>query len=54
MKNTPDMCPPEWPLKILRKFIRKEYLEEIEGDMEEVFRDNLDAYGIAGAKRLYT
>jgi putative ABC transport system permease protein len=54
MKNTPDMCPPEWPLKILRKFIRKEYLEEIEGDMEEVFRDNLEAYGIAGAKRLYT
>lgn len=34
--------PPEWPLKLLRFFLKKEYLEEIEGDMEEIFQDTLE------------
>ncbi|MGC3946028.1 MAG: ABC transporter permease [Chryseolinea sp.] len=31
--------PPKWPLRLLRLLIRDEYLEEIEGDMEELFQD---------------
>jgi putative ABC transport system permease protein len=38
--NTPR--PPQWPLKLLRFFLKKEYLEEIEGDMEEIFCDALE------------
>lgn len=38
--NTPR--PPEWPLRLLRFFLKKEYLEEIEGDMEEIFCDALE------------
>src|SRR5689334_11072863 len=30
--------PPKWPLLFLRWFCRKDYLEEIEGDLIEVFR----------------
>ena len=40
MQPTPR--PPEWPLKLLRFFLKKEYLEEIEGDMEEIFCDALE------------
>jgi ABC-type antimicrobial peptide transport system permease subunit len=45
--------PPGWPLKVLRFFVRKEYLEEIEGDMEELFRDNLEQYSVRKARRIY-
>ena len=45
--------PPEWPLKFLRLIIRDQYLEEIEGDMEEVFRDHLEQYAVSKARRLY-
>ena len=45
--------PPKWPLKILRFFVRKQYLEEIEGDMEEVFSDNLSRLSVRKARRLY-
>lgn len=45
--------PPKWPLKFLRSFIKSEYLEEIEGDMEEVFYDNLQQYTPGKAKRMY-
>ncbi|HEY3402614.1 MAG TPA: ABC transporter permease [Ohtaekwangia sp.] len=48
------ITPPKWPLKLLRFFIKKEYLEEIEGDMEEVFRDQLEIMSPAKAKRFYT
>jgi putative ABC transport system permease protein len=37
MNSVNDIRPPQWPLKVLRFFIKKEYLEEIEGDMEELF-----------------
>ncbi|HEY3402613.1 MAG TPA: FtsX-like permease family protein, partial [Ohtaekwangia sp.] len=43
-----------WPLKLLRFFVKKEYLEEIEGDMEEVFRDNTERFSPAKARRMYT
>ena len=46
--------PPKWPLKFLRFFVKKEYLEEIEGDMEEVFQDNIEQLSYNQAKRIYT
>ena len=39
-------CPPEWPVKLLRFFVKKEYVEEIEGDMEEIFQNNLQQRSI--------
>jgi len=53
MKHVDDRQPPGWPLKILRLFIKKEYLEEIEGDMEELFRDNAEHFSYRKAKRIY-
>jgi putative ABC transport system permease protein len=53
MKRNKHIQPPGWPLKLLRSIIRNEYLEEIEGDMEEVFRDNLEYYSESKARRLY-
>ncbi|MEM7108206.1 MAG: ABC transporter permease [Bacteroidota bacterium] len=44
------IIPPKW---LLRLFIKKKYLEEIEGDMEERFQDNLERYSIRKARRLY-
>lgn len=45
--------PPRWSLRLLRLFIRKDYLEEIEGDMEEVFYDDLEFYSTNKARRHY-
>lgn len=45
--------PPRWSLRLLRLFIRKDYLEEIEGDMEEVFYDDLEIFSPAKARRRY-
>lgn len=45
--------PPHWSLYLLRLFVRKDFLEEIEGDMEEVFMDDLETYTIKKAKRRY-
>ena len=45
--------PPQWPLKFLRFFLKKEYLEEIEGDMEEIFYENLSQFSAGKAKRMY-
>lgn len=49
-----SLRPPRWPLAILRFFIKKEYLEEIEGDMEELFYDNVARWPVRRAKRIYT
>ncbi len=46
--------PPKWPLRLLRFFLKKEYLEEIEGDMEEIFRENLQQHSLKIASRIYT
>jgi putative ABC transport system permease protein len=45
--------PPELPLKLLRYFIKDQYLEEIEGDMEEIFLDNAEKFSLAKAKQIY-
>ncbi len=54
MIQTNEISPPKWPVKFLRFFIRKEYLEEIEGDMEELFFDNAERLSLGKAKRMYT
>jgi putative ABC transport system permease protein len=54
MKQHDPVTPPEWPLKLLRFFVKKEYLEEIEGDMEEVFRDNVEQLSLRKARAMYT
>ncbi len=46
--------PPQWPIKFLRFFLKQAYLEEIEGDLEEIFFENLERYTVRKAKRLYT
>ncbi len=53
MNQVNDIAPPHWPLKLLRFFVKKEYLEEIEGDMEEVFYDNVVQHSLRKANRLY-
>ena len=53
MKGQSDIYPPRWPLKFLRYFVKDEYLEEIEGDMGEIFQDNLLTLSFSKAKRLY-
>lgn len=40
-------------MKLLRSVVRKEYLEEIEGDLEEVYADFLEQYSIKKSRRLY-
>jgi putative ABC transport system permease protein len=49
-----QVLPPRWPLRVLRFFIRKSYLEEIEGDLEEEFYDNLASMPVAKARRRYS
>ncbi|MEQ6122112.1 ABC transporter permease [Reichenbachiella sp. MALMAid0571] len=51
--NSHHITPPKWPLKLLRFFVKKEYLEEVEGDMEEVFQENLERHSEKKARRLY-
>ncbi len=49
-----NISPPRWPLGFLRLFIKKEYLEEIEGDMEELFYDNAEKVSVRKANLIYT
>lgn len=53
MKPQQKTLPPKWPLRLLRRVIREAYLEEIEGDMEEVFQENRESYSLPKARRLY-
>lgn len=48
-----DQTPPKWSTRILRTLIRGAYLEEIEGDLEEVFQDDLEFHGIKTARKHY-
>ncbi|MEQ9404712.1 MAG: ABC transporter permease [Cyclobacteriaceae bacterium] len=52
MKNIQQ--PPKWPLRILRFFLKDEYLEEVEGDLEEVYHDVLETHTSVKAGRMYT
>lgn len=47
------ITPPRWPLRILRYFLKKEYHEEIEGDLEELFQDNLGKLSTRAARWNY-
>ncbi|MEQ9289895.1 MAG: ABC transporter permease [Cyclobacteriaceae bacterium] len=53
MNKKEHITPPKWPLRFLRFFVKKDYLEEIEGDMEEVFQDSLTIHSVKKARRLY-
>lgn len=46
--------PPRWSTSFLRTFLKKEYLEEIEGDLEEGFIDALEKYSLKKARRRYS
>ncbi len=46
--------PPRWPQRLLRFFLRKEYLEEIEGDIDEIFEDFLEHNSVKKARGLYS
>jgi len=48
------IAPPQWPLNFLDSLLRKRYIEEIEGDMEELFFDNVERLSYGNAKRIYT
>ena len=52
--GTSPILPPSWPLKLLRFFLKREFIEEIEGDMEELFYENVKTESIAKAKWRYT
>lgn len=53
MQTPNHPTPPRWPLTFLRFFLKEAYLEEIEGDMEEVFAEYLEAYSVKRARWLY-
>ncbi|HTE33495.1 MAG TPA: FtsX-like permease family protein [Chryseolinea sp.] len=54
MTQPEGVAPPRWPLNLLRYFVKREYIEEIEGDMEEIFHDNVERLSPRKASRLYT
>ncbi len=53
MENSNESRPPRWPIWLLRFFLKASYLEEIEGNLEERFHDNLLAYRKRRAKFEY-
>ncbi|MEL7002380.1 MAG: ABC transporter permease [Bacteroidota bacterium] len=53
MNNHEKSRPPKLSLRFLRFFLKEEYLEEVEGDMEEIFEDNLDQHSLRKARLLY-
>lgn len=54
MNQYQDIHPPAWPLKLLRFFLKERYLEEIEGDMEEMFLTNAEQHSLKKARWIYT
>ncbi|MEM9329639.1 MAG: permease prefix domain 2-containing transporter, partial [Bacteroidota bacterium] len=46
--------PPRWPLRLLRRVLNPNYWEELEGDMEERFYEDLQKHGLAKARRRYS
>ncbi|MEL7145374.1 MAG: ABC transporter permease, partial [Bacteroidota bacterium] len=53
MNDTGGQNPPKWADRILRRLLNSEYLEEISGDMEEVFDENVAKMGTGKARRQY-
>ncbi len=52
-KKDSHINPPQWPWKILKWFLNKDYLEELQGDLEEIYFDELEHYSESKAKRRY-
>lgn len=52
MKYT-SVNPPRRALALLRFFIKEEYLEEIEGDLQETFEENVKNCQLSKAKRMF-
>ncbi len=48
-----EYLPPKWSTRLLRSTIRGTYLEEIEGDLEEVFQDDIEEHGLRTARKCY-
>ncbi len=46
--------PPKWSLKVLRSILKSHYLEEIEGDLEEIYYENVELLGLKRAQKIYT
>lgn len=44
---------PQWPHRVLKHLLREDYLEELMGDVEERFHDNLTRHSPSKSKRLY-
>jgi putative ABC transport system permease protein len=53
MSQLNEIVPPKLPLRLLRFFVKKDYLEEIEGDMEEIFYELVQQHSTKKAKRMY-
>ena len=53
MNPNPQSLIPKWPQRLLRYFLKDEYLEEIEGDMEEIFQDLLENSSLRKARYMY-
>lgn len=53
MNHHTSIDPPKWPLKVLQKVLKADYLEELEGDIYEVFQDNLEEMSLRKARWQY-
>lgn len=53
MRTTESIQPPKWPLQLLRYFLKEKYLEEIEGDLEEIFLEQVETSSVRKARRMY-
>ncbi|MEL7120307.1 MAG: FtsX-like permease family protein [Bacteroidota bacterium] len=49
-----ELTPPKWPLLFLRFFLKPDYLEEIEGDLEEIYADLLEEVDQRRANLIYS
>ncbi len=54
LKDHTHLEPPRWPLKVIQKVVKSDFLEELEGDIYEVFQDNLETMSPTKAKKKYT
>ncbi|MEM6378743.1 MAG: ABC transporter permease, partial [Bacteroidota bacterium] len=51
MEHIPNTSPPEWLLKIFRWFCNPDFVEDIEGDLNERFVQWVELWGLNKAKR---
>ncbi|MCE7994531.1 MAG: FtsX-like permease family protein [Roseivirga sp.] len=52
-RSRSDIRPPEFYQKLLRHLCNSEYLEELEGDLDEKFQEHLKEHGIEKARKRY-